>query len=139
MAPQKTRGREILISLFLISRKLAYLQIITVLVYGSSSPKSHEQNYLNCQQNPWKLLESGFLFRACNFTKTQLFLRYFLRFFFGSFRGLLSQNTFHACSNSKQIAHGLFKTTQIYVNKKINYEKLLISQPCFSVHYESKE
>ena len=46
MWPEGTKGREFLISLFLISSKLAYLQIIVVLVYGSSPPKSHEQNYL---------------------------------------------------------------------------------------------
>ena len=72
MWPEGTRGREFLISLFLISSKLAYLQIITVLIYGSSPPKSHEQNYLNCLQNPWKLHERGFLFWACNFTNIEL-------------------------------------------------------------------
>ena len=33
--------------IYLYSKKLAYLQPITVLVYGNSSPKSHEQGYLN--------------------------------------------------------------------------------------------
>ena len=48
MWPEGTSGCEFLISLFLISSKLAYLQITTVLTYGSSPLKSHEQNYLNC-------------------------------------------------------------------------------------------
>ena len=82
MWPEGTRGCEFLISLFLISSKLAYLQIITVLVYGSSPPKSHEQNYLNCLQNPWNLHERGFLFWACNSTNIEIFLRYFLRILF---------------------------------------------------------
>ena len=37
--------------LLIYSNKLAYLQLITVLLYGNSSPKSHEQDYLNFQQN----------------------------------------------------------------------------------------
>ena len=39
--------RECLIYLLIYSNKLAYLQLITVLVYRSSPPKSHEQGYLN--------------------------------------------------------------------------------------------
>ena len=38
--------------LLIHSNKLTYLQLITVLVYGNSSPKSHEQGYLNFQQKP---------------------------------------------------------------------------------------
>ena len=34
------------------SNKLAYLRLIIVLVYGSSPPKSHEQDYLNFKQKP---------------------------------------------------------------------------------------
>ena len=33
--------------LLIHSNKLTYLQLITVLVYENSSPKSHEQGYLN--------------------------------------------------------------------------------------------
>ena len=33
--------------LLIRSNKLTYLQLVTVLVYGDSSPKSHEQGYLN--------------------------------------------------------------------------------------------
>ena len=36
-----------LIYLLIYSNKLAYLQLITVLVYRSSPPKNHEQGYLN--------------------------------------------------------------------------------------------
>ena len=42
--------RETLIYLLIYSNKLAYLQLITVFVCGNSSPKSHEQDYLNFQQ-----------------------------------------------------------------------------------------
>ena len=38
--------RKFLIYLLIYSNELAYLQLITVLVYGSSTPKSHEQGYL---------------------------------------------------------------------------------------------
>ena len=54
---QKTMAREgggdcrLLIYLLIYSNKLAYLQLITVLVYRSSPPKSHEQGYLNFSKN----------------------------------------------------------------------------------------
>ena len=44
--------REFLIDLLIYSNKSVYLQLITVLVQGSSPPKSHEQDYLNLQQKP---------------------------------------------------------------------------------------
>ena len=53
---QKTMAREdaevckILIYLLIYSNILVYLQLITVLVYGNSSPKRHEQDYLNFKQ-----------------------------------------------------------------------------------------
>ena len=47
MAREGARDREFLMYLLIYSIKLAYLQLITVLVYGSSPPKSHEQGYLN--------------------------------------------------------------------------------------------
>ena len=50
MAHEGAGDLEILIYLLAYSNKLAYLQLITVLVYGNSSPKSHEQDYLNFQQ-----------------------------------------------------------------------------------------
>ena len=50
MAREGAGDREILIYLLIYSNKLAYLQLVTVLVYGSSFPKSHEQDYLNFQQ-----------------------------------------------------------------------------------------
>ena len=40
-----------------ISNKLAYLQLITVSVYGNGSPKRHVQDYLNFQQNLWIISE----------------------------------------------------------------------------------
>ena len=39
--------RKFLMYLLKYSNKLAYLQPPTVLVYGSSPPKSHKQGYLN--------------------------------------------------------------------------------------------
>ena len=50
MAREGVRDPEFLIYLLIYLKKLAYLQLITVLVYGNSSPKSHEQVYLNFQQ-----------------------------------------------------------------------------------------
>ena len=50
MAREGAGDLEILIYLLIYSNKLAYLQLITVLVYENSSPKSHEQDYLNFQQ-----------------------------------------------------------------------------------------
>ena len=36
-----------LIYLLIYSNKLAYLQLVTVLVYRSNPPKGHEKGYLN--------------------------------------------------------------------------------------------
>ena len=47
MAREGDGDFEFLIHLLIYSNKLAYLQLITVLVYRSSPPKSHEQGYLN--------------------------------------------------------------------------------------------
>ena len=85
---------EILIYLLIHSIKLAYLQLITVLVYGNSSPNSHEQDYLNFQQKLWQISE--FFFTRCKFTKNELFLRYFLRTLLKRFRGLLLPFNFYA-------------------------------------------
>ena len=59
------------IYLLMYSNKLAYLELITVFVYGSSSPKSHEQSYLKIL--PWKILVNEFLFRAYGFNKKWAF------------------------------------------------------------------
>ena len=47
MARKGTGDREFLKYSLIYSNKLAYLQLITVLVYGNSPPKSHERGYLN--------------------------------------------------------------------------------------------
>ena len=47
MAREGAGAGGFLIYLLIYSNKLAYLQLITVLGYRSSSPKSHEQGYLN--------------------------------------------------------------------------------------------
>ena len=72
VTPEAAGGLEILIYLLIHSIKLAYLQLITVLVYGNSSPKSHEQDYINFQQKLWKISE--FFFTRCKFTKNELSL-----------------------------------------------------------------
>ena len=43
---------EFFVYLLIYSNKLAYLQQVAVLVYASSSPKSHQQGYLNFYQKP---------------------------------------------------------------------------------------
>ena len=47
MASEGTRDREFLIYSIIYSNKLAYLQLITVLLYEYSLPKSDEKDYLN--------------------------------------------------------------------------------------------
>ena len=47
MARERAGDLEFFIYLLIYSNELTYLQLITVLVYGSSPPKSHEQGYLN--------------------------------------------------------------------------------------------
>ena len=47
MAHKGAEDRRFLIYLLIYSNKLAYLQLITVLVFRSTPPKSHEQGYLN--------------------------------------------------------------------------------------------
>ena len=37
------KDRQFLLYLLIYSNELAYLQLLTILVYGSSPPKSHEQ------------------------------------------------------------------------------------------------
>ena len=44
MAHEGTGDREFSISLLIYSNNLAYLQLITLLVHGSSPPKSHENS-----------------------------------------------------------------------------------------------
>ena len=47
MAREGAGDRGFLTNLLIYSNKLAYLQLITVLVYRNSPPKSHEQGYLS--------------------------------------------------------------------------------------------
>ena len=47
------------------SNKLAYFELITVLVYGSSPPKNHE--------HLWKIRANDFLYRASDFVKKWAF------------------------------------------------------------------
>ena len=45
MVREAAGDRQFLIYLLMHSNKLVYLQLVTVLVYGHSPPKSHEQGY----------------------------------------------------------------------------------------------
>ena len=47
MACEGAGDRKFLIYSLIYSNKLAYLQLITVLVYGNSPPESHEKVCLN--------------------------------------------------------------------------------------------
>ena len=47
MARDGAEDREFLICSLIYSNKLAYLQLITVLVYRNSPLKSHKKGYLN--------------------------------------------------------------------------------------------
>ena len=47
MVQEGAEGHELLIYLLIYSNKLAYLQLMTVLSYGSSPPQSPEQINLN--------------------------------------------------------------------------------------------
>ena len=62
-------GQKFLINLLIYSNKLVNLQLTTVLVCGSSLPKSHKQGYLNFIRNPLRIGVNEFIFRTCNFTK----------------------------------------------------------------------
>ena len=75
MARKGAGDRKYLIYLLIYSNKLSYLQLMTVLVYGSRLPKSHEQGYLKFWQKQ-KISVNEFIFRTCNFTKNELFLTY---------------------------------------------------------------
>ena len=88
MAHEGAGDREFLIYLLIYSNKLAYLLLITVLVYGNSPPKSHEQGYLNFKQKPWKISLNKFIFRACNFSKNDLkWLNLLKKLLLGIFQG----------------------------------------------------
>ena len=47
MAHEGAGEREFLIYLLIYSNELVFFQLTTVLVYGSSPPKSHEQGYFS--------------------------------------------------------------------------------------------
>ena len=47
MAHEGTGDHEFFKYSLIYSNELAYLQLITVSVYGNSVPKSHEKDYLN--------------------------------------------------------------------------------------------
>ena len=83
-----------------------YFHIVTAAFY---LPRQKMVTFEGCE----------FIFRTCNFTKNELFCRYFSRVLFKSFRGFLLQNAFlYICSNSKQVVHSLFKIIQNYVDNK---------------------
>ena len=47
MTPEGVGDREFFMYSLIYSNTLAYLQLITVLVYGNSPPKNYEKGYLN--------------------------------------------------------------------------------------------
>ena len=49
MARKGAGDRGFLIYSFIYSNKLAYLQLLTVFVYGNNLPKIHEKGYLQNQ------------------------------------------------------------------------------------------
>ena len=51
MAHEGAGDTEFFMYLLIYSNKLAYLQLIKVLVYRSSPAESHEQGYLNFSKN----------------------------------------------------------------------------------------
>ena len=67
MALGGTEGREFFIYALIYSNKLAYLQLVTVLVYENSPLKSHEKDYLN--QAFSKNLEKYVYYRIWFFSK----------------------------------------------------------------------
>ena len=56
MARKGAGDRGFLIYSFIYSNKLAYLQLLTVFVYGNNLPKIHEKGYLQNQARS-KILE----------------------------------------------------------------------------------
>ena len=111
MVQKRTWECKFVLYLLIYSNKLAYLQLKTVLVYRTIPPKSHEQDYLHILQRPWKIRMNKFIFRTCNLTKNEVFLRYFSMILFNSFRGSLLRNTsLYICSNSKYVVHGLLRS-----------------------------
>ena len=68
-------------NLLMHSKKLAYLQLITVLIDGSSTPKNHEESYLSCWQNSWKLCVNEFFLEPPTILKTKLFSDVFFKRF----------------------------------------------------------
>ena len=91
-----------------IQIKLAYLQLITVLVYRNNSPKSHEQGYLYFEQKPWKIRVNEFIFTACNFTKNELLSMKFFK------SCMIQMLVYQVCMNSLFYMVKLVESYKLY-------------------------
>ena len=103
MAHERTWVPGFLIYPLIYSNKLTYLQLTRVGLWKQSSQKSWTRLLRLLTKNLKNtFLEYEFIFTTCNLTKNEVFLRYFLRILFKSFRGLLLRNTLlYIYSNSK--------------------------------------
>ena len=72
MAGEGAGDHQFLIYLLIYSSKLAYLQLIIVLVYRSSPPKSHEQGCLNFSKNLEKYMWMNSFLEPVTLPKTDL-------------------------------------------------------------------
>ena len=85
MVGEGAGDREFLIYLLTYSYKLAYLHLITVLVYRNSSPKSHEKGYKNLEKpwtihlNKFKNLEKPWKIRVNEFILINIFYGFCLK------------------------------------------------------------
>ena len=80
MTLEKPRDREFLIYLLINWNSLAYLQLITVLVYGRSPPKNLEQGYLNFNKKPWEISVKDSFLQSATLLKMDFFWDFFQRF-----------------------------------------------------------
>ena len=118
----RSQHHKFLIYSLLHSNNLAYLQLITVLVYGSSPPKSHEKDCVN--QTFSKNFEKYVLMNS--FLEPVALLR--MNFYWGIFPRFclkISEDFFYrtpACIFVVTVRgfEGLFKKIRNYVDNKIN-------------------
>ena len=69
MAGEGARDHQFLINFLIYSNKLAYLQLIAILVYISSVPKTNGQGYLNLSKNFEKYLGLNSFLQTATFLK----------------------------------------------------------------------
>ena len=69
MAGEGARDHQFLRNFLIYSNKLAYLQLIEILVYRSNVPKTHGQGYFNLSKNLEKYLGLNSFLEAATFLK----------------------------------------------------------------------